>query len=61
MGLNIILVWIPAHIGIKGNELADKFAKAAIKRNHIDIKVPLSKKEMKTTIKYKMKERWQKQ
>ena len=61
MGLSIILVWIPVHIGIKGNELADKCAKEATKRNHIDITVPFSESEIKTTIKYKLKERWQKQ
>lgn len=61
MGLSIILVWIPAHIGIRGNELADKGAKEATKRNQTDMEVPFSKTEMKTMIKYKLREWWQKQ
>lgn len=61
MGISVIMVWIPAHIGIKGNKLADKCAKEATKGNNIDITVPFSKTEVKTIIKCKLKERWQKQ
>lgn len=35
MGLDIMLIWIPAHVGIKGNEVADKLAKRAISRGHL--------------------------
>ena len=59
--LNIILVWIPAHIGIKGNEVADKCAKESTKRNHTNIEIHFNKTDMKTTMKYKLKEKWQKQ
>lgn len=35
MGLDVILIWIPAHVGIKGNETADRLAKQAISCGHL--------------------------
>ena len=29
-GKTIVLIWIPSHIGIRGNELADEAAKSAL-------------------------------
>ncbi len=57
MGITAVFLWVPAHIGIQGNETADKEAKAAVKNNDINIIVNLSKSE----IKKRLKERWQKQ
>ncbi len=50
---------MPAHIGIQGNETADKEAKAAVKNNDINVIVNLSKSEIKSIIKKRLKERWQ--
>jgi len=36
--IEIILVWIPGHLGIKGNENADSMAKNAISSNLADLK-----------------------
>uniref|UniRef100_A0A3B5Q0T1 Reverse transcriptase domain-containing protein n=1 Tax=Xiphophorus maculatus TaxID=8083 RepID=A0A3B5Q0T1_XIPMA len=61
MGLLVIFTWIPSHIGLRGNELADKYAKLASKYSDIDILVPFSREEIKSIIKQKVKERWQRQ
>ncbi len=52
MGLHITLLWIPAHIGVKGNKLAHKWAKKATKKNQVEITVLYSKAEMKSIIKH---------
>jgi len=49
---------VPVHIGIQGNETADK---EAVKNNNINLIVNLSKSEIKSIIKKRLKKRWQKQ
>ena len=51
LGLYIKFIWIPAHIGVMGNEMVDKCAKQALRADHIQIEVGLSKSEAKRLIK----------
>lgn len=58
-GISISFMWIPAHIGIRGNEEVDTLAKQALQKDIIELQVPLSKSEMKVLIWSKLIEEWQ--
>ena len=53
---HVVLQWIPAHVGIAGNEVADKLAKegARLPQPH----TLTSYQEVKTLLKRKEKEKW---
>lgn len=57
MGLTVNFLWVPAHIGIQGNEMEDKAAKEAFKNNEINLSVSISKNVFKS-IKEKLKVSW---
>lgn len=59
MGVIAKFVWIPAHYFIV-NEVADKIATQAAKGDRVGLHSSISKTEMRSTIKQKMRERWKK-
>ena len=56
-GKHIEICWIPAHVGVKGNEEADKAAKEAISKNRSQINIPIS--DFLPTLKQLTFEKWQ--
>ena len=57
----VIFCWIPSHIHIKGNELADQEAKDAINMDIADIKIPYTdkKQQINEFIKSECQTKWQ--
>ena len=52
----IVLQWVPAHVGIAGNETADRLAKAAVKLSQPHLSTTF--KEDQTLLKRKQKSAW---
>ena len=56
-GKDILFVWVPSHIGIAGNEMADKAAREALDEDVSAAKVPFA--DLKPHIRKYFKDKWQ--
>ena len=61
IGLSILFVWIPSHLGLKGNELADRLAQAATRNAVVDTELNFEILEYKIKVKKFILEKWQTQ
>ncbi len=58
-GNKLVIEWVPAHIGIPGNEICDQLAKLALQKYQVDSKLNLSANEFIFIINQKYREKIQ--
>ena len=56
---DINFVWIPSHVGIPGNEIADRLARDGAKHEDIDYSVPLEQGDISRLVSAYICEKWQ--
>ena len=47
-GKTVILAWVPSHVGIKGNQMADTLTKEATKKMITNLQLPFTDYKIKT-------------
>ena len=58
-GKEVTRVWVPAHVGIPGNDQADALAKAATTKDTTECCIPASIKDVKRIIDQNVLQQWQ--
>jgi len=59
VGIIIRFMWVPAHVGVQGNEEADKIAKESLKMEEPNINISISRAEGKHLILEACYRKWQ--
>ncbi len=58
-GCQVKFMRVPAHVGITGNEMADRLAKRALTKETVEVQVNVSKAKVNCIIWEKINKRWQ--
>ena len=61
LGVPVTICWIPSHVGILGNEVADRLAKEALLRRQISFPIFKNVNEIYSILKCDMISQWQRQ
>lgn len=58
-GCSVGFVWVPAHVGVKGNEVADGVAKQALGQHNVEIRIAMGQSEGRCLVNEHMVAKWQ--
>lgn len=56
-GCSVGFLWVPAHVGVEGNEAADEAARASLVRGNVE--VPFDRLECRSIINERLTQQWQ--